>query len=389
MSDSILIDYVAPTLSKTSGGTASALASQLSALNLLSGIECRLFTDLQDVGDEIEIKWASRRNHIRVNSSPFSVFIGAQKNTILGEEVSRRMPMVTHSHGIWHPLNHLAVKIADSQKIPLVIQPHGALDPWALRWKRVKKEVALFAYQKRDLEVANLLVAASELEYNNIRKFGLRQPVAVIPNFFELAPRFESVQPTSSLHSRPRALYLGRIHPVKGLKNLLLAWKSVARKDWLLQIAGPDDGGYLKEVLNLIENLDIAKSVEYLGEVDGDKKWSLMRASNLFILPSLSENFGISVAEALSVGLPVITTTATPWRDLPLYNAGWCVKSDVDGLKDAIDTALSLTPEYLKELGKNGLAYVRRFSSDTNAKQLKNVYLWLLNRAPLPTCVRF
>ena len=97
-------------------------------------------------------------------------------------------PALIHNHGLWLPVNHWASSAARRFGVPLVIHPHGMLEPWALQHKGAKKRLAMALFQRRDLETAKVLVATSEVEYRNIRNLGFTQPIAIIPNGIELEP---------------------------------------------------------------------------------------------------------------------------------------------------------------------------------------------------------
>jgi glycosyltransferase involved in cell wall biosynthesis len=248
----------------------------------------------------------------------------------LSRALSNKKSDVLHLNGIWHPLNHWASVAARRYGIPIIVQPHGMLEPWALGHRAWKKRLALALYQRRDLEAATLLVATAEQEAEHFRQFGLKKPIAVIPNGVDLkAAKIYKKKPRIDDNGLRRALFLSRIHPIKGLHNLLEAWAAIASQDWLLQIAGPDEGGHLTEIQAKAKQLGISEHVQYLGEFDDEAKWLAYQKADLFVLPTYSENFGVVVAEALAAGLPVITTTGAPWNGLTTHDCGWWVAPTV------------------------------------------------------------
>ena len=148
-------------------------------------------------------------------------------------------------------------------------------------------------FQRPDLEAAKLLVATSNAEYENLRNLGLRQPIAVIPSGVVMASSNRLDVAASLPPRRERiALFLSRVHPVKGLLNLVNAWADLAPQDWRLHIVGPDEDGHIKDVMRAVQQLGISQSVEYLGEVNGEQKSIVYHSADLFVLPSFSENFG-------------------------------------------------------------------------------------------------
>jgi len=247
----------------------------------------------------------------------------------------------------------------------------------------------LALYQQYELESAAILVATSEQEADNLRRFGLRQPIAIIPNGIDLYQgALTGTVKSNNNKSIRKALFLSRVHPKKGLANFLKAWSSVRPKNWLLQIAGPDQNGHLQDILDLAVQLGVKEQVEYLGEVDDHKKWAIYRAADLFVLPTFSENFGVVVAEALLQGIPVITTTGTPWEDLHTYSCGWWVEPSEDGLRQALFEAVNLPPDHLAKMGQRGHNYVQRFDWSVIARQMLDTYQWVLKQGPKPDCVR-
>jgi glycosyltransferase involved in cell wall biosynthesis len=295
-------------------------------------------------------------------------------------------PNIIHSHGLWHPLSYWRSQLSWEHHIPLVIHPHGMLEPWALNYHKFKKQIALWLYQRRDLEQAKVLFATAQQEAESIRQFGLRQPIAITPNGVHF-PKFES-KSTAFDPSTPRTvLFLSRIHPKKGLINLIQAWSQVQPSNWRLLIAGPDENNHLAEVQAQINQHRLNQIVEFVGSVEGEDKAQLYRQADLFILPTFSENFGVVVAEALSYGVPVMTTTGTPWSDLEDYQCGWWTAPTVEGIADALKEATSLAPQELQAMGERGREYVQRYDWNTIAQDTLAVYRWILNQGPKPDCV--
>lgn len=328
-------------------------------------------------------------NHIVESSSNLALKLGFPLKRKLRQIVCDNRPGVIHNNGLWLPVNFWANRFARSLNIPFVIQPRGMLEPWAVNYRAWKKKSAMVLFQRRDLETAAALIATSSLEYENIRQLGFRKPIAVIPNGIELEALQELHPDRVVAHSNIRTLlFLSRVHPKKGLLNLVHAWSQVSPSGWQLCIAGPDEGGHLAEVIALAQQLGVAESVEYLGEVDGARKSAIYRDADLFVLPTFSENFGVVVAEALAHGLPVITTRGAPWADLETYRCGWWIDIGVDPLVQALREAMSLTDDERRAMGIRGREYVKRYDWDSIAQQTIEVYRWVLGQGPMPDCVR-
>jgi glycosyltransferase involved in cell wall biosynthesis len=247
------------------------------------------------------------------------------------------------------------------------------------------------------------------MEYRHLRDLGMRQPIAVIPNGVALPeardagavqvpsnPECESGRHARS-HSRASrglgepsrvALLLSRVHPKKGLLELVRAWARVAPPGWRLWIAGPDEGGHWAEVAHVIAELGLDSSVHYLGPVEAGVTSALYQQADLFILPTFSENFGLVVAEALAHGVPVITTRGAPWADLETFGCGWWIDTGVEPLALALRAATSLSDAERAAMGERGRIYVRRYDWDAIATEMVAVYRWVLGLDERPACVR-
>lgn len=294
---------------------------------------------------------------------------------------------VLHDHGIWLPSNHVAARVSRSLGVPRVVSPRGMLSDWALRHRGARKRAAWALFQRRDLESAAVLHATSEMEADEIRAAGLRVPVAVVPNGVELPAKLRA---GSGPRETGRALFLSRLHPKKGLEDLIDAWGRVRPPGWELVVAGPDENGYAVEMRRRTRDLGLGETVTFEGPVTDTAKWDLYRGADLFVLPTRSENFGIVVAEALASGLPVITTRAAPWGSLEEERCGWWVEPGVEALAVALREAVALSAEERRAMGRRGRALVRgRFSWEAAAAAMLEVYRWVLGSAPEPPpCVR-
>ena len=225
-------------------------------------------------------------------------------------------PDILHDNGVWLPHNHQLARLAREREIPRIVSLRGMLEPWAMQHKRWKKRLAWNLYQFRDLRRASCLHTTAEPEAENARALGLGLPICTIPNGVDLpggCPEFAG--PAGNKDKRmgfKTALFLGRIYPVKGLPMLIEAWRRVRPRDWVLQIAGPDEAGHRSDLERAIANAGLDDVVSFLGPVHGERKRATLLAADLFVLPTHSESFGMVVAEALAHGLPILTTTGAP-----------------------------------------------------------------------------
>lgn len=282
---------------------------------------------------------------------------------------------VIHANGIWLPGTRASAHIARAQHIPLVVSPHGHLQQWAMAHKSWKKSLAWKLYGHRSVVGASILQAASEDEASALRALELSAPIAIVPNIVDIPDKLVK----TGLHEGKTrtALFLSRIHPSKGLVDLMRAWGAVRPQGWRLVVAGGDEVGHLKRVIEVVKELDLINEVEFVGSVPYESRWSWYSKADLFVLPTYSENFGIAVAEALAAGLPTITTRAAPWSILEKEGCGWWIKTGVNPLICAIKVATELSDDTRAAMGARGRALVlEKYSSDFVASQLESIYHW-------------
>ena len=292
---------------------------------------------------------------------------------------------ILHDHSLWNPSNHAAATIARRLNIPLIIQPRGTLEPYCLAHRSWKKKAAWALYQNRNLKTASAFVASAEQEAKFIYDLGFRQPIAISPNSIEL-PELGAKTPQN--RAVRHALFLSRIHPVKGLLNLVAAWDQVRPNGWKMIVAGPDEENHRAQIERAIKNAKLGQDFEFVGPVAGSAKETLFRNADLFILPTFSENFGIVVAEALSYGLPVITTKGAPWAALLTNRCGWWVDPNAESIAEALREATSISYQDRHDMGRRGRQLVEsEFSWQKIGFETLALYKWILGQGGKPSCV--
>ena len=295
---------------------------------------------------------------------------------------------VIHDHGLWLMPNVDAGRAALLAGKPFIVAPRGMLAPAALAFSRLKKRIVWVLLQGKVVRRAACIHATSEQEHDEIRAFGLNNPVAIIPNGIDLPePKARSMSGTAAGRI---VLSLGRIHPKKGLDRLVRAWATLeaVHPDWRLRIVGPDERGHAGELIALAAELK-ARRVSVEKSVAGDAKVAAYQQADVFVLPTLNENFAITVAEALAAGTPVIATKGAPWRDLAREGCGWWIGDGVEPLVAALATAMAMRPEALQAMGAKGRTWMARdFSWDRVAHDMFNVYRWLSSGGEVPSTVR-
>ena len=298
----------------------------------------------------------------------------------------------------------------------MIIHPHGMLDSWAVQNSAWKKRIAGWLFEQRHLREAACIRALNTSEAKSLRDFGLSNPIAIIPNGMDLPSR-STIQEavTSRSPALPRTLlYLGRIHPKKGLMNLLRAWHRVMLslnagdtklETWQLAIAGWDESGHEEELKALCDQLGLrwsdgrndsissvsihgSMSVIFLGPRFDDAKAASYRGCDAFILPSFSEGLPMVVLEAWSYCKPVLMTQAC---NLPEgFEAEAAIEVEIcpESIADGVRRLIELTDEERTAMGERGRSLVaKRFNWQDIGAQLSSVNNWILNRDSKPDSV--
>lgn len=303
----------------------------------------------------------------------------------LRKEVTSGQVEIIHNHSLWMMPNVYPGNAVRNSRCRLVVSPRGTLSTTALGINALQKKIFWHLLQAPMLRAAACFHATAESEYEDIRRLDFKQPVCILPNGIDVPPL-----ETISNNGRRQLLYLGRIHPIKGIDNLLHAWQAVEHRfpDWELHIAGPDNGGHLAAMQTLAAQLRL-EHVIFRGALFGEEKLRAYRTASLFVLPTHSENFGMTVAEALAAGTPAIVTKGAPWQGLDKQGAGWWIDIGVDPLVVCLEQVLATPPTQLAEMGRSGREWMLRdFSWESIADQLSGVYRWLLKGGETPPCVR-
>jgi glycosyltransferase involved in cell wall biosynthesis len=352
---------------------------------MVAGLGTRPMVELSLVGIcrpgeawEARADFPARR--IRVACRPPRIFSYAPGLQRLMDDLR---PDIVHQHGIWQYSGIVSARLREARGVPLIVSPHGMLAPRAMAHRASRKRLAWWLYQRRVLEAADVFHVTSDREHDDVRALGLRQPVAVVPFGIDVP----EACPVRTNSGPLTALFLSRIHPIKGILDLVHAWGQVRPAGWRLVIAGPDECGHTAEVAAAIKQLGLTESVSLRGACWDADRDRLMDASDLFVLPSHSENFGLIVAEACARGLPVITTQGTPWRSIQDNGCGWWVPVGVEGISYGLREACRLERAELEAVGRRGWQMVAgSYNWQTATDRLLSVYDWLLGRGPQPDC---
>jgi glycosyltransferase involved in cell wall biosynthesis len=354
---SMKIGYCTKSVSREAGGLFFSVRSLALHLNAILPDQVAVYSLKDASSDQDRLQWMPLKPQLHPICGPQA--IGYSKSLCTALQLSRCD--LLHTQGIWHG-SSLAVHLWHSKtKKPYFVSPRGMLDQWAVHRSRLKKRLASFLYEGRHLRDSRCIHALCKSEAVSIRDYGLKNPICVIPNGVDLPEDFNNSR--SDRSSRPKQLlFLGRLHPKKGLVSAIKAWARLTRihspskrnANWQLLIAGWDQGGHQAELKTLCNELGLKfsdipaaefvqhqslpcidkkinshmaagavmtdqplalsehdglfRSVVFLGPAFGAVKDELLRQANAFILPSYSEGLPMAVLEAWAYTLPVLMT---------------------------------------------------------------------------------
>lgn len=326
------------------GGPVRSLEGLVRELSSL-GVDVKVLTTDSNGGDRLEMPrgWTRFRGvpvrYLQDWASPLST--PAFAPLALFEAKRAR---VVHVTGLFSMISMQALAAALLARRPVVLSPRGTLQPGALEHgRRIEKRAFLRAFAPL-LGKVSVFHATSEEERRSIQlALGHRARVAVVPNGAEIADARLVDERRAAHKERPRIAFLGRVHPIKAIEELVSACAILRDRglDFELRIAGPfPDRDYRFALRAKIRELSLEDRVSFEGELLGEAKDAFYASSRVFVLPSRSENFGNVVVEALACRTPVVASLGTPWRELEERRAGRWVRNDPLSLADAIEVYL-------------------------------------------------
>jgi glycosyltransferase involved in cell wall biosynthesis len=292
---------------------------------------------------------------------------------------------VLHVHAVWSHATTAACRAARRAGVPVLLRPCGMLSDYSRRRSAWRKALYWRLVERPNLAAVRRFHATSAAEGRELERLGLDIPAEVIP--LGVDPQAWSVPPNPdalrarcgpAAGDRPILLFLSRLHPKKGLADLVLPALARLRAGAFLAVAGGADGHepqYANEVRAEVERLGLAGRVALLGEVAPAQRWELLDGAAAFVLPSRSENFGLVVAEAMARGVPVVVSDAVQsCEHVTAADAGRVVALKVEALADTLDRLLE-APQLRQEMGRRGQDYARRhFAWTAIAERIAEVY---------------
>lgn len=382
------IAIVCASLSRASGGVLPIMQNHANELQEL-GFDVSAHGVSDDESEFDEAGWNGVKLYrAKARFRPFAYAPG------LAEGIIAAKPDLIHQHGLWQYPSTIVNSWRRRETGAVIISTQGMLEPWALSNSGLKKRIAGRLFEWANLRGASAL-HTSRAELAGVRAYDLNNPVAVIPNGVVVPDGVKPPYPAAlPRDGRSTLLFLGRLHPKKGLSETLQAWHRVAQEapktanSWRLVIAGWDDRGHAESLQMEAGSLAANAEVIFVGPAFGEDKEALLHHADAFILASHSEGFPMAVLEAFAYSLPVFMTVECNVPEGFAAGAAIRITTDPSEMAAQLKEHLSGPSERLKKIGENGRMLAEdAFSWPAIAQDLAKVYDYVLGHGRCPSCI--
>lgn len=294
---------------------------------------------------------------------------------------------IVHTNGMFSYPVLPAYWACQFHKIPYVITPHGMLEPWALAYKAWKKNLYFNLLEKPALKKASTIQMLASTEAERIEHFNLPTSLAIVPNgihkkdFVSLPDSEIFYQQYPHTRNKNLILFLGRIDPKKGLDLLANAYGKVFTQfpQSHLIVAGQDNIGFMSTAKNYFSQAGCAEAVTFTGMLKGEQKYAALAAADIYVAPSYSEGFSISVLEGMACALPCVITTGCNFPEAQKENAAYVVDIDAEAIANALIKCLE-NPQKAKEMGDRAKKLIQEhYTWDKIALKMIDVYQKILD----------
>ena len=373
---------IAPYISSVYGGTSKMVLELVTTLAKFD-LDIDLITTNANYHDSVCDRWIITGNHriryFRCWHKDDSIISPSLVNWLFNNIFNYDL---VHTHTLFSPLISVAHGICQLHKKPYIITPHGMLEPWALSYKAKKKRIYYHLIEKPALQKAHAIHTLVASEANNIKSLGIKSITAILPNGIHSQEFLKQTNPNILYQQYPDTknktliLFLGRIDPKKGLDILASAFGKIYRQfpNTHLVVAGPDSINYLPQVKGFFAENDCIEAVTFTGMLTGELKKSALSAANLYVAPSYSEGFSMSVLEGMASGLPCVITTGCNFPEAAQAQAAKVVDIDAEAIASAIIDCLNY-PQQAKIMGDRAKEFIfQNYTWDIVAQKLIQTY---------------
>lgn len=380
-----MIALITSSLSRSAGGIYDAvrfLAQSMKRKPLVLGLKDS-FTEIDAHGwGNIEV-----RSYKKIKFSLFGY------SPLLWSDLKQMNIDLLHLHGIWMYPQLVSLRWKLKYNKPVVISPHGMLDAWALKNSSIKKKIIRKLFADKSFLTVDCIHALCYSEYKSIRKLGINKPIAIIPNGINIPEKFVKVD--KPLGSKKTLLFIGRIHPKKGIELLIDALNSLKMKDstflknWNVEIIGWDQENHLEELKIKCSKYNLQSNIRFVGPLFGEDKKTKLKSVDAFILPSYSEGLPMSVLEAWSYRLPVLMTKECNLPEGFKTNSAIELKLDSEHISLMLEKINKLNDSELIKIGDSGFKLVsKKFTWEKVAIDMEATYNWLLTKKNKPDFIK-
>jgi len=379
--------HVIPSVAACRGGPSKAVVEMVSTLCEL-GVEAEIATTNDNGPAELDVKLNTLDDYKGAPTRFFKRFsppIAAVREFAysssfkhwLSDNITRYN--LIHVHAIFSYCSSYAMYLARKNGIPYIVRPIGQLQRWSLQQSPAKKNLYLRLIEKTNLEAASAVHFTAESEkleaQERLTLSGKVIPLGInIPSSTELTKR-DLMLACGAIETEITILYLSRLHEKKGLELLMQALSRIKTSDFKLLIAGNGTPEYTSKLRSLSGELGLDNKCYFLGHVEADTKAAVLQYSTLYALTSYSENFGISVLEAMVSGLtPLVSNQVALSSTIAERRLGLVCSTEVDDIESQLRHAFANRQE-IESMGNTAQQYaVRHFSWQSISRQLISLY---------------
>lgn len=371
-------------VTRTAGGVFDAVR-ELFTNQAFKSQNLKILSFQDEYSDRDLLQWHDLT--IQLFNAGFLLYSTKAKHTLLNTQAD-----ILHMEALWRcPQLWMADWKKQYPNRPIICSPHGMLDPYIIQSQGKFKRIISNLFFQKGLEAVDCYHALCQKELEDIRAYGLKQPVAIIPNGINMPDTAKNFERKDN---KKHLLYLGRLHRKKGVDMLLKAMAQIKEEkpdllgNWHVDLVGWDHENCRTELERIVHEGHLESRVTFYGGLFGDDKLRMYATSDAYILPSHGEGLPMTILEAWSWKLPVIMTPKCNIPEGFEANAAIRIEDTVESVKQGLMKLLSMNIEQRKKIGINGYQLVKeKFTWDASANKMIQLYTWLLGNTAKPSFV--
>lgn len=377
------------------GGPANSLPNMLEALRKKLGITSVIYSVSSGMDEKnlfierFNIPWFNCKP-IGPSKIKFSSELRIRLNSELGNGD------IIFSNNLWNYPAFLSAFTARNKRLPHIVSIRGSLYPWSLSQGKLRKKIAWFLFQKKSLQSASLVHVTCADEYHSVRELGIASPIAIVPHginyddYQDLPQKQACSEHLNLCKDKKYVLFMSRLHKKKGLDLLLDVWVEMVKEfpNWCLLVVGPDYSNYTQKINAIVSENKIPNNIKVFGMLTGYDKQAVLGVSDIFTLPSYTENFGVVIGEAMAAGLPTITTTGVPWSEINSWNCGQQIELSYENLFNSMKSIMGQDEKSLKIMSNNAKSLIKNnYSWSAQAEKFGQALNYVAFSKPAPGVV--